>query len=147
MTAIRWADVPHTVFVGGVALLLVGAALAFSALGIFRGRSTTTVPFEKSSALVASGPYRFTRNPMELGLTLIYLGVAITRAEVWPAIALPLVLAYLNLIRGPTNSRASSNSRIAPSPFSVAASLMARKSLGPRTHRPPCAEPNWPSGL
>jgi protein-S-isoprenylcysteine O-methyltransferase Ste14 len=35
---------------------------------------------------------------MYVGLTLIYLGVAGIRLEIWPAIMLPLLLAYINLV-------------------------------------------------
>ena len=84
--------------VAGFVFVGVGIAVAFSALGIFRKTKTTTVPHETPSTLVISGPYRFTRNPMYVGLTLIYLGVAGTRLDVWPAIVLPLLLAYVNFV-------------------------------------------------
>lgn len=89
----------------GLILVISGVAFAFSALGIFRKRSTTTIPFETPTSLVTSGPYRFTRNPMYVGLTLIYLGVAGTRAELWPVIVLPLLLAYVNFIVIPVEER------------------------------------------
>lgn len=82
----------------GLILVAIGIAFAFSALGIFKKRSTTTIPFETPTSLVMSGPYRFTRNPMYVGLALIYIGVAGTRAEVWPLIMLPVLLAYMNFI-------------------------------------------------
>jgi protein-S-isoprenylcysteine O-methyltransferase Ste14 len=56
------------------------------------------VPHETPSTLVISGPDRFTRNPMYVGLTLVYLGVAGTRLEIWPAIVLPVLLAYINFV-------------------------------------------------
>jgi protein-S-isoprenylcysteine O-methyltransferase Ste14 len=91
--------------VAGFILVGVGVIVAFSAVGIFKKASTTTVPFETPSALVTSGPYRFTRNPMYVGLALIYLGVAGTRAEIWPLILLPLVLAYVNFVVIPVEER------------------------------------------
>ena len=72
--------------------------LAIAALGIFRGSHTTTIPFHLPSTLVTTGPYRFTRNPMYLGLTLVYRGVAGTRADIWPVIVLPCVLIYVNFV-------------------------------------------------
>jgi protein-S-isoprenylcysteine O-methyltransferase Ste14 len=89
----------------GLVLVVIGVAFAFSALGIFRKRSTTTIPFETPTSLVTSGPYRFTRNPMYVGLTLIYLGVAGTRAEIWPVIVLPLLFAYVNFVVIPVEER------------------------------------------
>jgi protein-S-isoprenylcysteine O-methyltransferase Ste14 len=35
---------------------------------------------------------------MYVGLTLIYIGVAGTRLEIWPVIVLPLLLAYINFV-------------------------------------------------
>jgi protein-S-isoprenylcysteine O-methyltransferase Ste14 len=56
----------------------------------------TTVPGEISATLVMTGPYRFTRNPMYVGLTLAYLGEAGILIQIWPIIVLPLLFAYLN---------------------------------------------------
>lgn len=89
----------------GFVLVVAGIAFAASALGIFKKANTTTVPFEKPSSLVISGPYRFTRNPMYVGLTLLYLGVAGTRTEIWPVIVLPLMLAYVNFVVIPVEER------------------------------------------
>lgn len=89
----------------GLILVVIGIAFAFSALGIFRKRSTTTIPFETPTSLVMSGPYRFTRNPMYVGLTLVYLGVAGTRAEIWPLIVLPVLFAYVNFVVIPVEER------------------------------------------
>ena len=80
----------------GLTLVGIGIVIAFYALGTFKKRKTTTIPFETPSELVTAGPYRFTRNPMYLGLTLIYIGVAATRLELWPLIVLPFLLAYIN---------------------------------------------------
>jgi protein-S-isoprenylcysteine O-methyltransferase Ste14 len=91
--------------VAGFALVGVGIAVAVSALGIFRKTNTTTVPHETPSTLVISGPYRFTRNPMYVGLTLIYIGVDGTRLEIWPAIVLPLLLAYINFVVIPVEEK------------------------------------------
>jgi len=89
----------------GLVLIAVGVLLAFWAQGLFRRRGTTTIPFEKPSKLVTSGPYRFTRNPMYVGLALVYLGVAAARREVWPVILLPLLLAYVNFVVIPVEER------------------------------------------
>ena len=54
------------------------------------------MPGETSSVLVTSGPYRFTRNPMYVGLALAYLGETGALLQVWPLPLLVLVLAYVN---------------------------------------------------
>jgi protein-S-isoprenylcysteine O-methyltransferase Ste14 len=98
-------DFAWIIRVAGFVFVGVGIAIAFSALGIFRKTNTTTVPHETPSTLVISGPYRFTRNPMYVGLTLIYLGVAGTRNEIWPVIVLPLLLAYINFLIIPVEEK------------------------------------------
>ena len=82
--------------IGGAGIFLLGAALAGWSLFVFRQARTTTVPGEHSATLVTSGPYRFTRNPMYVGLSLAYIGEAGILVQVWPLLLLPLVIAYLN---------------------------------------------------
>ena len=80
----------------GALLFAVGAAIAGWGLVTFRRARTTTVPGKASSQLVIWGPYRFSRNPMYVGLATAYLGEAFLLRQVWPAALLPLVLAYVN---------------------------------------------------
>ena len=82
--------------IAGAALFLAGAVIAGWAWTIFRRNRTTTVPGKASARLVTWGPYRFTRNPMYVGLTLAYLGEAGLLKQLWPVAILPLVLAYVN---------------------------------------------------
>lgn len=79
-------------------VFLVGAALAAWGWLLFRKAKTTRVPGQASSTMVTWGPYRFTRNPMYLGLTIAYLGEAGILRQLWPVLLLPLVLAYLKWI-------------------------------------------------
>ena len=82
----------------GDIVFLAGAALAAWGWLLFRKAKTTRVPGQASSTMVTWGPYRFTRNPMYLGLTIAYLGEAGILRQLWPVLLLPLVLAYLNWI-------------------------------------------------
>src|SRR5919201_6619369 len=70
--------------VAGIVLFAAGAVIAGWALVLFRTAHTTTVPGERSTTFVTSGPYRFTRNPMYVGLTLAYLGEAGILKHIWP---------------------------------------------------------------
>jgi protein-S-isoprenylcysteine O-methyltransferase Ste14 len=85
-------------FIAGIVLTIAGMLLAFSGWGIFMKTGTTTVPFHEATTLVTWGPYRFTRNPMYLGLFLIYVGVAGLRTEIWPLLLLPLLVAHVHQI-------------------------------------------------
>jgi len=80
----------------GAVLFTLGALIAGWGLVTFHRARTTTVPGESSSRLVTWGPYRFSRNPMYVGLTVAYLGEAFLLRHVWPVALLPVVLAYVN---------------------------------------------------
>jgi protein-S-isoprenylcysteine O-methyltransferase Ste14 len=82
--------------IAGAVLFAAGAVIAGWGLILFRKARTTTVPGRSSAQLVTSGPYRFTRNPMYVGLSLAYLGEAGLLKQMWPAILLPLIIAYVN---------------------------------------------------
>jgi protein-S-isoprenylcysteine O-methyltransferase Ste14 len=82
----------------GLVVFAIGAALAAWGWFIFHRRQTTRVPGEASTTLVTWGPYRFTRNPMYVGLSLAYLGEAAMLHQIAPVVLLPLTIAYLNLV-------------------------------------------------
>src|SRR5262245_33326461 len=85
-------------WLAGIVLVIAGSALAGWGLLTFRRAHTTTVPLEKSATVVTWGPYRFSRNPMYVGLTLIYLGEAAIFAQLWPVVLLVPTLAYVNFV-------------------------------------------------
>jgi protein-S-isoprenylcysteine O-methyltransferase Ste14 len=60
----------------GLSLLSLGLALGLSAIRAFRAAGTPPEPWEPTTAFVAAGPYRFTRNPMYLGMLLATLALA-----------------------------------------------------------------------
>ncbi|HET6342569.1 MAG TPA: methyltransferase [Gemmatimonadota bacterium] len=62
----------------GVALMVIGAALALTCVATFvvRGRGTPA-PFDAPREFVASGAYRWVRNPMYIGGFLLLAGYAL----------------------------------------------------------------------
>jgi len=79
----------------GIALLLLGL-IAVPAVLAFRRVKTSPKPWKPTTAVVTTGPYRITRNPMYLGFTLLYLGTTCWVNTVWPLILLPLVLVTMH---------------------------------------------------
>lgn len=65
----------------GMALGAGGGVLIAFALGLFRSSKTRAEPWQPSSSLVIRGIYRFTRNPMYLGMALLSLGIAMAFAS------------------------------------------------------------------
>jgi protein-S-isoprenylcysteine O-methyltransferase Ste14 len=63
--------------VGG-AVIVVGLLLLVTANGLFVRAGTEVIPFRKVSALVTTGIYRYSRNPMYLGMFAVLLGCALT---------------------------------------------------------------------
>ena len=69
---------------------------------LFRRAGTEVKPDSPTNkALVAIGPYRITRNPMYLGLTIMTFGVVFMVGS-WPMLAVPVLLfATVNLVHIP----------------------------------------------
>jgi protein-S-isoprenylcysteine O-methyltransferase Ste14 len=79
----------------GALLLLAGIALDVWAVILFRRARTGIRPFQPAAALVVDGPYRFTRNPMYLGMVLILVGLALRLGSLSPWLAPPLFVALI----------------------------------------------------
>ena len=86
----QWLDPPLTY--AGALPVLAGLALAAVGALLFGRRGTTIKPFQESSELVVDGPFRFSRNPMYLGMLLVLVGTAMLLGSVSPLIALPSFL-------------------------------------------------------
>lgn len=72
---------------GGICFL-AGLIIMVSAWRLFAAHRTPVRPYEVPTALITGGPYRFTRNPMYVGITLILLGVALMVGS-WPLFIAP----------------------------------------------------------
>ena len=82
---------PATAIIGA-GVLGAGVALAAAGVASVVRRRTTIVPHHVVSALVTTGAYRLSRNPMYAGLAIASVGGALLAGSWWPLIMLPLVL-------------------------------------------------------
>ncbi len=92
---------------GGPLLLRLpwlGAGLIFAAGGLalwgertFAAVGTTIKPFERSRVVVSEGPFRFTRNPMYLGMVAMLVGIALVLGTPAPWLAALALAATLQL--------------------------------------------------
>ncbi|MGH9535808.1 MAG: methyltransferase family protein [Terriglobales bacterium] len=85
----------HALELAGAALWLLAIVIAGWAQLLFRRQRTTTTPGEISAAFVTEGPYRWSRNPMYVGILLAYIGEACVLAQIAPLATLVLAVAYL----------------------------------------------------
>lgn len=81
-----------------VALTLLGVAIALAGVVAFRAHRTTVNPLtpSASSVVVSSGMFRFSRNPIHLGLLLALAGWVVYLSNVLAALLLPAFVAYMN---------------------------------------------------
>jgi protein-S-isoprenylcysteine O-methyltransferase Ste14 len=92
------ADVPAPIrLVAAIAIALAGLATAVSGAVAFRRAKTTTSPLkpESASSLVISGVYRFTRNPMYVGVALVLLAWAVFLSSIWTLLGALAFILYI----------------------------------------------------
>ncbi|MGQ0550910.1 MAG: methyltransferase family protein [Armatimonadota bacterium] len=80
-----------------VGALLVGLASVILASGVrAMARARTEMDVRKpTTAIVVDGPFRYTRNPLYVALTLLYLGIAALINTLWPILLLPILLIVM----------------------------------------------------
>ena len=82
----RWA---------GIALVALGLALFAAALVEFRRHRTTVIPHREPSALITTGIYRLSRNPIYLADALILAGLSLIWGAVSGLLLVPIFLALV----------------------------------------------------
>lgn len=86
----------------GSAGILIGVMVSGAGAGIFIRQGTAIIPYKPATKLVVTGVYRWTRNPMYLGMALIYLGLVLLLNSL-PALV--LLLAVVAVIQSQVIAR------------------------------------------
>jgi protein-S-isoprenylcysteine O-methyltransferase Ste14 len=81
--------------IGGWLLIVCGLAILLWAMLTFARARTAILPSRPAHSIVARGPYRFSRNPMYIGMSALYIGLSLLMSVAWPIVLLPLVLLSL----------------------------------------------------
>jgi protein-S-isoprenylcysteine O-methyltransferase Ste14 len=86
----------------GVALVLVGLAVAVTAAIGFRRAGTEIEPASPTNrVLIVTGPFRFSRNPMYFGMLVMMVGIALLVGS-WPMLLAPIAFfLWVNFISIP----------------------------------------------
>ena len=89
--AVPNGDPVHWVFAGP--LILIGLGLAAAGIGNFTRAATPVATNEPTRALVTTGIHGWTRNPIYLGIFLVYGGIGIAAHSPWTLLlTLPLAI-------------------------------------------------------
>lgn len=67
-----------------------------SALMTMNSAGTDVRPHRPTTAIVDTGPFRYTRNPIYVSFTMLYTGIASLVNSLWPMLLLPVVLLVIN---------------------------------------------------
>jgi protein-S-isoprenylcysteine O-methyltransferase Ste14 len=73
----------------------LGAALVADAIGHFRRTGQDPKPWLATPEVIATGVYRYTRNPMYVGMASLQAAIGAAFASVWILALVPVVLAVV----------------------------------------------------
>src|SRR5262249_2986612 len=77
----------------GIAVVAVGLTVVLRSIFTLRAAGTNVDPLLPTTAIVTTGLFRFSRNPLYLGLTLMYLGLTLAFNTWWGIVLLvPLLM-------------------------------------------------------
>ncbi len=93
-------EIKNENFFGSI-MIISGFIIILSAIILFKKYKTTITPLNPSNAtkLITGGIYKFSRNPMYLGLLLVLLGISIILNLAGGLFLIPLFILYLNLFQ------------------------------------------------
>ena len=82
----------------GSFMIIIGLFIILSAIILFKKYKTTITPLNPSNAtkLIVNGIYKFSRNPMYLGLLLVLSGISIIQNPIGGLLFIPSFILYLN---------------------------------------------------
>ncbi len=79
----------------GIVPMACGVWLGVSIAATFSKRGTAIRPGDVSTQLVTDGPFRWSRNPIYVGMVLLLAGIAIALGSLTPWLALPVFVAVI----------------------------------------------------
>ena len=86
---------PRGVQVVASLVALAGFGLIAWGMLTFARAKTAIIPFRPATRIVDTGPYRFSRNPMYAGFTIVYVALAWAMNTGWPLLLLPFAIIAL----------------------------------------------------
>jgi len=103
--ALRYAMAPlrvpvnrYMALAAGMVVLLGGLGLIVEAWKLFHRTGQDPKPWKTTPEIVLSGPYRFTRNPMYVGMVLIQIGLGLALNNLWIVLLSAFSLLVIHFI-------------------------------------------------
>jgi len=93
ITKVLWqTSIP---FLAGILCFVLGFIIAIPAIIKFRESKNTLITFKPTNSLQTSGIYKYSRNPMYLGLVIFYVGGSFFFGNLWSLLFIPLIVFTL----------------------------------------------------
>ena len=89
----------------GIGLIAAGIAHVLPSIFLFARSRTTSIPHRHASTFVQGGAYRWTRNPMYVGMTLVYVGICAVTTALFALLLLPIPLLFVDRLVIPMEER------------------------------------------
>jgi protein-S-isoprenylcysteine O-methyltransferase Ste14 len=91
--------------IAGIVLIVIALLFILPALIKFVQSKNTLVTIKSATSLQTKGIYSLTRNPMYMGLLILYSGIAMLEGNWWAFIFIPLIIIIVQsyVIRGEEN--------------------------------------------
>ena len=93
-----WGDpigLPAAAMPVGMVLVVLFAIWNGWSLYLFARHGTGLLPGQATEAMISEGPYAVSRNPLYLGLLVLYLGIALMASSVWALLLFPLAVVLV----------------------------------------------------
>ncbi|NIP30711.1 MAG: DUF1295 domain-containing protein [Candidatus Dadabacteria bacterium] len=76
----------------GILIVLLGISIILITARLFKRFNTPIKPFKQSTYLITTGLYKYTRNPIYLGMVIILIGLAIYLGSVSSFFVIPIFI-------------------------------------------------------
>jgi protein-S-isoprenylcysteine O-methyltransferase Ste14 len=80
----------------GIVIFFVGLMLGIWGRKMMTRAGTNVNPREPTTALVVTGPFRYSRNPLYVALFLMYIGLALALNTLWPIVLIAVLFPLMH---------------------------------------------------
>lgn len=97
--------IPSGLVLAGPVIVIAAVLLFVLSLREFRAAGTSVRGSKRSTTIVRTGPYRFSRNPIYLAFVLVLLGLAVWLNNLWLLVSLAAFAGFISIVIIPREER------------------------------------------